>query len=202
MKYKTLPGLFTAIASALKKTSTSAELLAPNSFVEVISKLDQRAADQISAFADGTITYLANDVLDGMSSILFGVFEECANLTLTSLPDSITSIEERAFTGCSKLALNSLPNSITTIGNNAFSSCRKLALTSLPSSLTSLGSSAFFGCTGLTTITFKGTPSSIPSSAFTFCSNLKTINVPWAEGAVANAPWGATSATINYNYKG
>jgi hypothetical protein len=26
--------------------------------------------------------------------------------------------------------------------------------------------------------------------------------VPWAEGAVANAPWGATNATINYNYTG
>ena len=34
------------------------------------------------------------------------------------------------------------------------------------------------------------------------CTNLTTINVPWAEGAVAGAPWGATNATINYNYTG
>lgn len=29
-----------------------------------------------------------------------------------------------------------------------------------------------------------------------------TRGVPWAEGAVTNAPWGATNATINYNYTG
>lgn len=59
---------------------------------------------------------------------------------------------------------------------------------------------AFMNCTGLTEITFKGTPSRIDSTAFNGCTNLKTINVPWSEGAVANAPWGATNATINYNY--
>ena len=61
---------------------------------------------------------------------------------------------------------------------------------------------AFSNCTSLTSITFEGTPSSIATMAFYECSNLKTINVPWAEGAVANAPWGATNATINYNYTG
>jgi len=50
------------------------------------------------------------------------------------------------------------------------------------------------------TLTFNGTPTSIASNAFGNCTNLRTINVPWAEGAVANAPWGATNATINYNY--
>ena len=42
----------------------------------------------------------------------------------------------------------------------------------------------------------------IASTTFTSCANLTTINVPWAEaeGEVANAPWGATNATINYNY--
>ena len=51
-------------------------------------------------------------------------------------------------------------------------------------------------------MTFEGTPTSIASSAFSNCVKLTTINVPWAEGAVANAPWGATNATINYNYTG
>ena len=31
-------------------------------------------------------------------------------------------------------------------------------------------------------------------------AEVKTVNVPWAEGAVASAPWGA--ATVNYNYTG
>jgi len=49
-------------------------------------------------------------------------------------------------------------------------------------------------------LTFEGTPSFIASNAFSNCTKLRTINVPWAEGKVANAPWGATKATINYNY--
>ena len=40
------------------------------------------------------------------------------------------------------------------------------------------------------------------STAFTGCDKLTTINVPWSEGEVANAPWGATNAVINYDYKG
>jgi hypothetical protein len=54
----------------------------------------------------------------------------------------------------------------------------------------------------LETVTFEGKPTSIDSSAFTSCSKLTAINVPWAEGEVANAPWSASNATINYNYTG
>ena len=49
-------------------------------------------------------------------------------------------------------------------------------------------------------LTFQGTPETISKTAFRYCDNLTTINDPWAEGAVANAPLGATKATINYNY--
>lgn len=60
--------------------------------------------------------------------------------------------------------------------------------------------SAFYYCINLTSITFEGTPVSIGSSAFSNCTKLTAINVPLAEGAVENAPWGATNAIINYNY--
>jgi hypothetical protein len=48
-------------------------------------------------------------------------------------------------------------------------------------------------------MTFKGTPTNIATDAFYNCRNLLDIYVPWAEGEVANAPWGATNATIHYN---
>lgn len=95
-----------------------------------------------------------------------------------------------------------LPSDLTKIGDYVFYNYKNLALTSLPDGLTSIDDYAFQGCSGLTTITFEGTPSYIGLSAFSSCTNLTTINVPWAEGAVANAPWGATNATINYNYTG
>ena len=88
----------------------------------------------------------------------------------------------------------------TFVRDNAFNGCKNLALTSLPSGLTSIGYSAFRNCTSLTSITFEGTLTTINSHAFDGCTNLTTINVPWAEGEVANAPWGTTNATINYNY--
>ena len=59
---------------------------------------------------------------------------------------------------------------------------------------------AFQNCTSFTSITFKSTPTTIASSAFNGCTNLTDIKVPWAEGAVSGAPWGATNATITYNY--
>lgn len=137
---------------------------------------------------------------EGITSIGESAFQSCINLPITSLPEGLTVIPTHAFNGCSKLALTSLPEGMTTIGSQAFMGCPKLALTSLPAGITSIGYRAFRSCTGLTAITFKGTPTTIDSTAFSSCSNLTTINVPWAEGAVAGAPWGATNATINYNY--
>ena len=136
----------------------------------------------------------------GHTSVVDNAFSGCTKLALTSLPSVITSIGNSAFQGCTNLALTSLPSGLTSINSNAFSGCTKLALTSLPSGLTSIGYYAFFQCTSLISITFTGKPTAISSSAFEGCVNLTTINVPWAEGEVANAPWGATNATINYNY--
>ena len=59
---------------------------------------------------------------------------------------------------------------------------------------------AFTNCTQLTRVTLPNSIKSISYRAFSYCDNLTTINVPWSEGEVANAPWGATNATINYNY--
>lgn len=89
-----------------------------------------------------------------------------------------------------------------TIRDSAFNSCTNLALTTLPNGITSIGDYAFNNCTRLVSLTFEGTPESIADQAFAGCYNLTTINVPWAEGAVANAPWGATNATIHYGHTG
>ena len=89
-----------------------------------------------------------------------------------------------------------------TIRAYAFYNCFDLALTTLPSGITNIGDYAFVECSSLVSLTFEGTPENIGASAFADCNNLTTINVPWAEGAVANAPWGAANATIHYGYTG
>ena len=112
------------------------------------------------------------------------------------------TIRAYAFYNCFDLALTTLPSGITNIGDYAFYYCASLALTTLPSGITNIGGGAFAECTSLVSLTFEGTPENIGAGAFAGCNNLTTINVPWAEGAVANAPWGAENATINYGYTG
>jgi hypothetical protein len=90
---------------------------------------------------------------------------------------------------------------LTTIGEYAFYKCGGLNFTTIPHGVTSIGEYAFQYGSALREITFEGTPISIGSGVFSN-TGIQTINVPWAEGAVANAPWGASKATINYNYRG
>ena len=138
---------------------------------------------------------------DGVTKIGVSAFYNCTNLALTSIPDSVTAIHNDAFYGCTNLVLTSLPDRVRTIGADSFRGCTGLALTSIPDSVTNIARQAFYGCTGLTEITFRG-ETTMYENTFKNCTNLTTINVPWAEGEVANAPWGATNATINYNYTG
>lgn len=81
-----------------------------------------------------------------------------------------------------------------------FCQCTALTDVTFTDRITSIGDRTFQGCSALTTVTFEGTPTSIDSTCFNFCNNLTDIYVPWSEGEVANAPWGATNATIHYNY--
>lgn len=127
-------------------------------------------------------------------------FENCTNLALTSLPNSARTIGYYAFHNCTNLALTSLPSELSAIHGNAFENCTSLAITSLPSGLIFIQNAGFKDCTNLTSIVFGGTPQYVTSDAFIGCTNLTDIKVPWAEGAVEGAPWGATNATITYNY--
>ena len=95
---------------------------------------------------------------------------------------------------------------ILTIDEGLFVKVATGEITSIQASdidgVTAIGYYAFAGCSKLESVTLPSSITSIPSNAFTDCTNLKTINVPWAEGAISNAPWGATNATITYNYGG
>ena len=58
-----------------------------------------------------------------------------------------------------------------------------------------------FGAPMAETAIFLGTPSTIGTRALMkgYWGKLTDIYVPWSEGEVAGAPWGATSATIHYD---
>ena len=143
--------------------------------------------------------YPTDVYMDNMYVIPSHAFYNCRNLAWTSLQDEVTSIDYHAFAGCYKLALTSLPDGLTSIGQFAFFRCYDITLTELPGGLKTIREGAFQYCTGLTSLTFKGKPNSISSSAFSYCTNLRDIKVPWSNGEVPGAPWGA-SATITYDY--
>lgn len=191
----------------------SGDTVSPDKLMEGVTAHDKTGAQIVGTATGGggatepyvEETYdsygnLTGAVLHGHTKVRNTAFFCCSKLALIFLPDGITTIGYSAFEQCPNLALSALPDGITSVENSAFSGCSKLTLTALPAEITSIGAYAFKGCTGLTAITFKGTPTTIGMNAFQGCTNLTTINVPWAEGAVANAPWGATNATINYNY--
>lgn len=180
-----------------------ADLLSLDEFVGGgLTEVDLPTATKLKQYLFYGDTTVKNVNIPKATSIGNCAFQYCYGLVSISLSSELTSIGSQVFTGCSKLALTSLPPKITTIGNSAFGNCKQLALTSLPSGLKTIGDSSFYGCTNLKSITFQGKPDSIKNNSFSSCSNLTTINVPWAEDEVANAPWGATNATINYNYTG
>ena len=65
---------------------------------------------------------------------------------------SVTSIGYGAFSGCKNLTSVTIPDSVTSIGEYAFYNCTSLAGITIPDSVTSIDEKAFLGCTGLTSI--------------------------------------------------
>ena len=92
-----------------------------------------------------------------------------------------------------------IPSDVVTVKSNVFYHCLGLRSVTFSEGVENIAANAFRSCTNIATVTFNGTLSAIESTAFANCTGITDIYVPWAEGAVANAPWGATNATIHYN---
>lgn len=141
---------------------------------------------------------------DSITSIPYACFYGNINLVSAVLPDSITVIDGDGFRSCSNLILEHLPADLTYLGNNALYGCNSISITKMPAGLTHIGSYQFRECFGLQKIYLYSTPV-IEKNAFLRCDNLTDIYVPWAEGEVAGAPWGADISTsgakqINIHY--
>lgn len=123
-------------------------------------------------------------------------------MEITKLPDSLSgNINTRTFSGCYKNTYSSIPDEVTTLGQYAFASNTRVTTMTLPKKLKTIAANCFNGCTTLSSVYFQNTPTgSINSASFSACTALTDVYVPWGEGEIANAPWGATNATIHYNW--
>ena len=157
---------------------------------------DTGVTDEQIAFPDGYV-----DMVNAAHANLLDVIQRTNKEFNYVFPKGIKSIGRYAYSECSYWIFPAIPEGVTSIEYRAFQNNYRTTEFVFPSTLNVLGETVLNGCKYTTTVTFKGKPSQIHSKALQGDS-IATINVPWAEGEVANAPWGATNATINYNYTG
>lgn len=188
----------TAIANAIRgKTNTTAAMTLGEMPTKIASIETVEPPYVKETYKGG---YLASAKMVGMTKVRGYEFFGETYLLYIDFPEGLESIGTYAFGGCTALRLSAIPPGVKYLGTQCLNSCQRIEAITIPESMKEIHSGAFSDCINLKTVTFKGTPNSIATDAFQRCSSLTTINVPWAEGAVANAPWGATNATINYNY--
>lgn len=68
----------------------------------------------------------------------------------------VTSISDGMFSNCLDLTIVTIPDSVTNIGFFAFNGCSKITSITIGSGITSIQFMAFSGCNGLTNVVFKG----------------------------------------------
>ena len=129
----------------------------------------------------GNDTYVTiPSVINGytVTSIGYGAFAYCTNLTSITIPDTVTNIEDCAFEYCCRLTSITIPDTVTNIEDCAFEYCWRLTRITIPESVTSIGRDAFYNCTSLTSITIPKGVTSIGRDAFAYCRNLTSITIP------------------------
>lgn len=114
---------------------------------------------------------------EGLTSIGYGAFMNCYNLTQITIADGVRQIGNAAFSGCSALARVTLPKNLESLGSMAFEYCYQLEQIQLPDTLKRIPRNAFLGCTSLSTVTLPGNLVSIGNNAFSFCP-IRSIALP------------------------
>ena len=82
-------------------------------------------------------------ILEGVSNLADGAFENCYNLTDVILPDSLRIIGASAFEHCDQLQRITIPAGVTTIEDKAFYECTAATDIQCPASVIHLGENVF-----------------------------------------------------------
>ena len=130
-------------------------------------------------------------------------FRNCSSLTWFYFPKCTSStgqgLNSTGFSGT--VYLNKMAPALTKLGSPTFNGLQKVTRIIFPETIqTFVANTINTPMSALTSICILGVPTTMPAT--TFNSNITSITdiyVPWAEGEVDNAPWGATNATVHYN---
>lgn len=194
-KYAVMPITdYENICNAVREKTGKTDLLKSGDISGEIGGIE--VGGDIDGLNAGTIT----EVSTNLTNLREYAFAKCPQLIKASIPN-VTFLPSHVLRDNPNLKTVEMPNA-TQMAYACFYGCTKLELMEMPSGLTAIKGMTFMNCKGLKNITFKSKLTTIDSDVFSGCTNLLTINVPWGEGEVANSPWGATNATINYNFTG
>ena len=116
------------------------------------------------------------------------------DLTIYTIPDTVTVLCDEAFYWCAYLTSLTIPNFVTTIGNSAFWNCSSLTSLTIPDSVTFIGDSAFSGCENITSLTIPISVTSIGDSAFEDCSSFTSLTIPDSVTSIGNSTFSGCSS--------
>ena len=146
----------------------------------------------ITKYMGSSETVTIPSTINGLpvTSIWYGAFDGCANLTSITIPDSVTRIVDWMFSGCTRLAAITVdalnPNYSGVDGvlidksKTTLIRCPggKAGSFTVPNSVTSIGDYAFYNCTSLTNVSIPNSVTSIGNSAFWDCGSLTSVTIP------------------------
>ena len=134
-----------------------------------------------------------NNQTYSVTSIDYGVFQNCSSLVSVEIGNSVTSIGKSAFRSCSGLTSVEIGNSVTSIGDWSFYDCSGLTSVEIPNSVTSIGEAAFRMCSGLTSVEIGNSVTSIGGWSFYDCSGLTSVEIPNSVTSIGNQAFGYCS---------
>ena len=147
---------------------------------ELIEKLV--IPEGVTSIVGGAFQNCANlvevEISSGVTSIGSSAFINCINLTDVKISDSVTDIGSSAFSGCTSLVRVNIPSGLESIEGSIFKNCSSLSEIDLPNGITSIGASAFSGCSSLSSIVIPEGVTTIGGSVFSGCSSLSSIVIP------------------------
>ena len=180
-----------AIGDAIRERNGTTDKYTTDEMPNAIKSLI--AGADISKLVDRSIAGIYKD--DTIEEIGYGAFHFCSQLEGVDCAN-VDVVKPEAFYQCNNLKTVNLPKAVI-IGDHAFASSG-ITNVSFPNA-GRINSDAFTYCRGLREIKLPSVYE-IAVDAFTGCDYLNDIYIGAAEGEITGAPWGASSATIHYNY--